>query len=251
MTPAISALHNPFLMKDMQRAAARLDKAVQQGEKILLYGDYDVDGTGAVSLMFAFLSRLTNQLDYYIPDRMSEGYGLGIGGVEYARKQGCTLLLALDCGIKDYAAVNMAATCGLDVIICDHHLPGEQIPNAYAILDPKQPDCPYPFRELCGCGVAFKLVHALALLNNTPVEELASLLDLVAVSTACDIVPLTGRTGYLSNSDYSASTDAPGPDCGHLWKAYIALRHSQFRIWFLVLARPLIRQAGSVMPGMQ
>lgn len=197
MTPAISALHNPFLMKDMQGAAARLDKAVQQGEKILLYGDYDVDGTGAVSLMFAFLSRLTNQLDYYIPDRMTEGYGLGIGGVEYARKQGCTLLLALDCGIKDHAAVNMAATCGVDVIICDHHLPGEQIPNAYAILDPKQPDCPYPFRELCGCGVAFKLAHALALLNNTPVEELASLLDLVAVSTACDIVPLTGENRIL------------------------------------------------------
>lgn len=197
MNPAISSLHNPFEMKDMYRAAERLNQAVHQGEKILLYGDYDVDGTGAVAMMFAFLSRLTSQLDYYIPDRVTEGYGFGIAGVEYARKQGCTLLLAMDCGIKDHEAVNMASTCGIDVIICDHHLPGEHIPAACAVLDPKQPGCTYPFKELCGCGVAFKLIHAIALLNNTPVEELASLLDLVAMSTACDIVPLTGENRIL------------------------------------------------------
>ena len=197
MNPAISGLHHPFEMKDMELAAGRLDKAVQNGEKILLYGDYDVDGTGAVSMMFAFLSRLTSHLDYYIPDRISEGYGFGVQGVEYALNHGCTLLLAMDCGIKDHEAVNMARKHGIDVIICDHHLPGDQIPAAYAVLDPKQPGCTYPFKELCGCGVAFKLVHALALLNNTPVEELASLLDLVAVSTACDIVPLTGENRIL------------------------------------------------------
>ncbi len=195
--PAISGLHNPFEMKDMQKAAGRLDMAIQHGEKILLCGDYDVDGTGAVSMMFAFLSRLTSQLDYYIPDRITEGYGLSIGGIEYARNQHCSLLLAMDCGIKDHEAVNLAADYGIDVIICDHHLPGEQLPAAFAVLDPKQPGCTYPFKELCGCGVAFKLVHALALLHNTPVEELASLLDLVAVSTACDIVPLTGENRIL------------------------------------------------------
>jgi len=197
MNPAISSLHNPFEMKDMHRAAERLNQAVHQGEKILLYGDYDVDGTGAVAMMFTFLSRLTGQLDYYIPDRVTEGYGFGVAGVEYALKQGCTLLLAMDCGIKDHEAVNVANTCGIDVIICDHHLPGEHIPAACAVLDPKQPGCSYPFKELCGCGVAFKLIHAIALLNNTPVEELASLFDLVAMSTACDIVPLTGENRIL------------------------------------------------------
>lgn len=197
MNPAIPGLHNPFEMKDMKLAAERLDKAVQNGEQILLYGDYDVDGTGAVSMMFAFLSRLTSQLDYYIPDRISEGYGLGVQGVEYALNHRCTLLLAMDCGIRDHEAVNMAREHGIDVIICDHHLPGDEIPAAYAVLDPQQPGCAYPFKELCGCGVAFKLVHALAMLNNTPVEELASLLDLVAVSTACDIVPLTGENRIL------------------------------------------------------
>lgn len=197
MSPAISGLHNPFEMKDMYRASERLNQAVHQGEKILLYGDYDVDGTGAVAMMYTFLSRLTSQLDYYIPDRISEGYGFGVQGVEYALNHGCTLLLAMDCGIKDYAAVNMARECGIDVIICDHHLPGDQIPAAYAVLDPKQPGCTYPFKELCGCGVAFKLVHALAMLNSTPIEELASLLDLVAVSTACDIVPLTSENRIL------------------------------------------------------
>lgn len=197
MNPAIASLHNPFEMKDMELAAGRLDKAVQTGEKILLYGDYDVDGTGAVSLMFTFLSRLTSQLDYYIPDRISEGYGLGVQGVEYALNHGCTLLLAMDCGIKDHKAVNMAHEHGIDVIICDHHLPGDDIPAAYAVLAPKQPGCTYPYKELCGCGVAFKLAHAIAMLNSTPVEELASLLDLVAVSTACDIVPLTGENRIL------------------------------------------------------
>ncbi|MBL7829082.1 MAG: single-stranded-DNA-specific exonuclease RecJ [Saprospiraceae bacterium] len=196
--PRIDGLHHPYLMKDMDKAVERLDAALQTGEKILLYGDYDVDGATSVTMMYSFLSRLTQHLDYYLPDREKEGYGLSAAGVEYARTNGCTLLIAMDCGIKGNESVALANRYQIDVIVCDHHLPEGELPAAVANLDPKRPDCPYPYKELCGCGVAFKLAQALALKYNTPSEELASLLDLVAVAIACDIVPITGENRVLA-----------------------------------------------------
>ncbi len=196
--PDIRDLHNPFLMKDMDLAVARLDAALQGNERILLYGDYDVDGTTSVALMYAFLSRLTSNLDYYLPDREKEGYGVSLAGVEYARENACSLIIAMDCGIKANEAVALAKSYGIDFIVCDHHLPEGELPASVANLDPKRADCPYPYKELSGCGIAFKLAQALTLQHNTPSEELASLLDLVAVSIACDIVPITGENRTLA-----------------------------------------------------
>ena len=197
--PTLNDLHNPFEMRDMQVAVERLDQAVRHNERILLYGDYDVDGTTSVALMFAFLSGFHHNLDYYLPDRNKEGYGVSLAGVEYARETGCTLVIAMDCGIKAHAAVEMANSYGIDFIICDHHLPEGALPAAVAILDPKRPDCHYPYDELSGCGLAFKLAQAFALHHNMPVEELDELLDLVAVSIACDIVPMTGENRILAH----------------------------------------------------
>ena len=197
--PTLDDLHNPFEMRDMQVAVERLDQAVRHNERILLYGDYDVDGTTSVALMFAFLSGFHHNLDYYLPDRNKEGYGVSLAGVEYARETGCTLVIAMDCGIKAHAAVEMANSYGIDFIICDHHLPEGALPAAVAILDPKRPDCHYPYDELSGCGLAFKLAQAFALHHNMPVEELDELLDLVAVSIACDIVPMTGENRILAH----------------------------------------------------
>ena len=196
--PSLQDLHNPFLMKDMDAAVERLDKALQRNERILLYGDYDVDGTTSVALMFAFLSGFYRNLDYYLPDREKEGYGVSIASVEYARETGATLVIAMDCGIKAHEAVARAKSYGIDYIVCDHHLPEGGLPGAVANLDPKRPDCPYPFKELSGCGIAFKLAQALAMHHNTPPEELDDLLDLVAVSTACDIVPMIGENRILA-----------------------------------------------------
>jgi single-stranded-DNA-specific exonuclease len=185
-------------MKDMDVAVARLDVALQHGERILLYGDYDVDGTTSVALMYDFLSRLTSNLDYYLPDREKEGYGVSLAGVEYARAEACTLVVAMDCGIKANEAVALAKQYGIDFIVCDHHLPEGALPDAVANLDPKRADCQYPYKDLSGCGIAFKLAQALALHYNTPTEELVSLLDLVAISIACDIVPMTGENRILA-----------------------------------------------------
>lgn len=197
--PSLADLHNPFLMKDMDLAVQRLDRAVQQGERILLYGDYDVDGTTSVALMFAFLSGFHPHLDYYLPDREKEGYGVSLASVDYAHETGASLVIAMDCGIKAHDAVAKARALGIDFIVCDHHLPEGGLPDAVANLDPKRPDCPYPYKELSGCGIAFKLAQALALHNNTPQEEIDDLLDLVAVSIACDIVPMTGENRILAH----------------------------------------------------
>lgn len=197
-SPAFSDLHDPFLMRDMDAAVDRLDRALQSGERILLYGDYDVDGATSVAMMYAFLSPLSSTLDYYLPDREKEGYGLSLQGVEYAREQCCTLMIVMDCGIKGNEAVALARRYGIDVIICDHHLPEGELPASVANLDPKREDCLYPYKELSGCGIAFKLAQAYALKQNTPVEELHPLLDLVAVSIACDIVPITGENRVLA-----------------------------------------------------
>lgn len=196
--PSWADLHSPFLMKDMDAAVERLDVALRRHERILLYGDYDVDGTTSVALMYSFLSGFYRNLDYYLPDRDKEGYGVSLAGVEYARSTGATLVIAMDCGIKANTAVERAQSYGIDFIVCDHHLPEGNLPPSVANLDPKRADCPYPYKELSGCGIAFKLAQALALQNNMPAEEVAHLLDLVAVSIACDIVPMTGENRTLT-----------------------------------------------------
>ncbi len=196
--PSLADLHDPFLMLDMDAAADRLRQAIVQSEKILLYGDYDVDGTTSVALMYSFLHPLHKPLDYYIPDRYREGYGLSLEGIEYAREQGITLLIAMDCGITAVSQAERARAYGIDLIVCDHHLPGPSIPLAVAVLDPKRADCPYPYKELSGCGVAFKLAQGYAQRYDIDDERLWELLDFLVVGIAADIVPMTGENRILA-----------------------------------------------------
>lgn len=201
--PSLDNLHDPFLMKDMEKAVARMEKALSNNEKVLVYGDYDVDGTTAVSLVYSFIRKVLsangNQhlVDYYIPDRYAEGYGISFQGIDFAKENNFTLIIALDCGIKSIDKVDYAKERDIDFIICDHHRPGDTLPAAVAVLDPKRDDCTYPFDELCGCGVGFKLVQAYAQKNNIPFEELAEYLDLTAISIASDLVPVTGENRIL------------------------------------------------------
>jgi len=195
--PTLSQLHNPFLMKGMKEAVERLDQALKNNETILIYGDYDVDGTSAVSLMERYLSTFTDKLFTYVPDRYTEGYGISFQGIDYAEAQGCTLIIALDCGIKAIDKVEYAKEKGIDCIIADHHRPSDQVPDAVAVLDPQQADCPYPYKELCGCGLGFKLAQAYHEYLQRPFSELMPLLDLVAVATAADIVPMDGENRTL------------------------------------------------------
>ncbi|MCM1503303.1 MAG: single-stranded-DNA-specific exonuclease RecJ [Bacteroidales bacterium] len=197
--PSLDNLHDPFLMKDMDQAVWRLQKAVEDGEKILVYGDYDVDGTTAVSLVYSFLIRLTPNVDFYIPDRYDEGYGVSYKGIDWAADNGFTLIITLDCGIKANDKVEYARDKGIDMIICDHHLPENEIPAAVAVLDPKREDCNYPFDDLSGCGVGFKLVQAYSIRNGIPFERIASLLDLLVVSIASDLVSVIGENRILAH----------------------------------------------------
>lgn len=196
--PELSDLHDPMLMKDMDKAVERVERALGDGEKILVYGDYDVDGTTAVSLIYEFFSKYSDQLDYYIPDRYKEGYGVSKAGIDHAAANGFGLIIALDCGIKALDKVAYANEKGVDFIICDHHRPGDELPAAYAVLDPKRADCEYPYKELSGCGVGFKLVQAFAARNEVPDKEWHVLLDLLAVSIAADIVPISGENRVLA-----------------------------------------------------
>lgn len=196
--PSLKTLHDPFLMKDMNRAVDRISTAISRNEKILVYGDYDVDGTTSVALLYAFLRERHTSLDYYIPDRYHEGYGLSQKGIDYAAESNCRLIIALDCGIKSVDKVKYARSKGVDIIICDHHLPGDEIPDATAVLDPKQPGCNYPYKELSGCGVGFKLMQAICRVQNIPFEKIVPYLDLVAVSIGSDIVPMTGENRILA-----------------------------------------------------
>lgn len=196
--PSMGQLHDPMLMLGMREAERRLTEAVDRGEKILIYGDYDVDGTTAVALMYRFLSAFYTNIDFYIPDRYTEGYGISFRGVDYAHENGCTLIIALDCGIKSSDKVEYARQRGIDFIICDHHMPGNDIPQAVAVLDSKQPDDPYPFKELSGCGVGFKLAQAYVQAHNMPASTLTPLLELLAMSIASDIVPLVGENRVLA-----------------------------------------------------
>ena len=196
--PSLGELHDPFLMKDMYNAVSRLEMAVREGEKILVYGDYDVDGTTAVALMYRFLSTLTDKLDFYIPDRYTEGYGISFRGIDYAKQQGCTLIIALDCGIKAVDKVEYARQRGIDFIICDHHTPGDTLPEAVAVLNMKRKDCSYPYKELSGCGVGFKLVQAYAIRHGLSEADFIDLLPLLAMSIASDVVPMTGENRILA-----------------------------------------------------
>ncbi len=196
--PDFSDLHDPFLMADMEKAVERLSKAMRRNEKILVYGDYDVDGTTSVSLVYRFLKNFYSNIDYYIPDRYVEGYGVSIQGIDFAAQNGFSLVVALDCGIKAVEKVKYASSLGVDFIICDHHTPDDELPPAVAVLDPKRADCQYPYKELSGCGVGFKLLQAFASRNNIDFSELIPLLDLLALSIASDIVPITGENRILA-----------------------------------------------------
>lgn len=196
--PKITALHDPWLMKDMQKAVDRIQTAFQKNEKILIYGDYDVDGTTSVALLYGFLKPLHPLVDFYIPHRHREGYGISQAGIDFAIENKFDLIISIDCGIKANEYVAYAKKYGIDFIICDHHLPDNEVPPAYAILDPKQADCNYPYKELCGCGVGFKLMQALAFTLQLPDDSWLKMTDLVALAIAADIVPMTGENRILA-----------------------------------------------------
>ena len=196
--PSLKDIHDPFLMKDMDLAVARIDKAIANQENILVFGDYDVDGTTAVSLVASYLRTLTPNIATYIPDRYAEGYGVSYAGIDFAEDNDFSLIIALDCGIKAIEKVAYASEKNIDFIICDHHKPGDKIPNAVAVLNAKREDCSYPFDELCGCGVGFKLIQALGISRNQTIEEFIPYLDLVATAIAADIVPMNGENRVLA-----------------------------------------------------
>ncbi len=248
--PAFDALHDPFLMKDMQEAVERLERALGDNERIMVYGDYDVDGTTAVALVYSFLSRFTGNLSYYIPDRYTEGYGISFQGIDRAAEERVGLIIALDCGIKSIDKVAYAAERGIDFVICDHHRPGDELPAAVAVLDPKRSDCRYPYKELSGCGIGFKFMQAFAQRNNIPFEDVTSLLDLVAVSTACDIVPVTGENRILTHHGVKQLNDSPRPGI----KSMLGMANVKKRLGVTDLVftiGPRINAAGRIEHGKQ
>lgn len=206
--PSLDELHNPFLMKNMDLAVERLNQAIEKNEKILLFGDYDVDGTTAVALLFGFLKEYSPSIDFYIPDRYDEGYGISFKGIDYAAENGQTLIIALDCGIKAIDKVNYANEKGIEFIICDHHEPGDEIPNCI-VLDPKQKDCEYPYKELSGCGVGFKLLQGFLQNRGEALESLFPFLDLLAISIGADIVPVTGENRVLCSHGLKVLNENP------------------------------------------
>ena len=207
--PQLSQLHDPWLMKDMDKAVDRILLAFQKKEKILVFGDYDVDGTTAVAAMYSFLKKFYTELDFYIPHRYREGYGVSKAGIEYAIENGFTLIISLDCGIKSVELITYAKQQGIDFVVCDHHLPDEELPPAVALLNPKQSDCNYPYKELCGCGVGFKLMTALAEKMNLTPESVYGYLDLVATAIAADIVPMTGENRILAFHGMKKANENP------------------------------------------
>lgn len=209
--PSLDDLHDPFLMRDMDKAIERIGEALARKEHILVYGDYDVDGTTAVSLVYTFLKTYSGNIGYYIPDRYKEGYGISRQGIEWAKENGYSLIIALDCGIKSTDKVEFATSLGIDFIICDHHRPGAEIPKAVAVLDPKRNDCEYPYKELSGCGIGFKLIQAFAQANHVPFVHLEQFLDLVAISIAADIVPITGENRILAYYGLQRINKEPRP----------------------------------------
>ncbi|WP_257669651.1 single-stranded-DNA-specific exonuclease RecJ [Parapedobacter tibetensis] len=210
--PDLSSLHDPFLMRDMDKAIARIEQAIGNNEKVLIYGDYDVDGTTSVAVVYSFFRQFHSRLEYYLPDRYIEGYGISTQGIDYAAENGFSLIIALDCGIKSLDKVTYARQQNIDFIIGDHHLPGECLPDAVAVLDPKREDCAYPYKELSGCGIGFKIIQAFILKNNMDINDCYQYLDLVAVSIASDIVPITGENRVLTH--YGLHKLNTNPCCG-------------------------------------
>ena len=209
--PTLEDLHNPYLMKDMDLAVNRIENAIKNEENILVFGDYDVDGTTAVSLVSAYLKTIYPNIDTYIPDRYDEGYGISFKGIDYAEDNGISLIIALDCGIKSIDHIDYASKKGIDFIICDHHRPGEILPKAVAVLDPKREDCSYPYDELCGCGIGFKLIQALGQNRNQTIQDLLPYLDLVATAIAADIVPMAGENRVLAKFGLEIINSNPRP----------------------------------------
>jgi len=209
--PSLDQLHDPFLMKNMDKAVQRLQKAILNEENILVYGDYDVDGTTSVALVYSYLSNHYKNISYYIPNRYTEGYGISYQGIDFADENDISLIIALDCGIKAVEKIDYANKKNIDFIICDHHLPGDTVPNAVAVLDPKQVDCKYPFKELSGCGVGFKFMQAWAEEEQHEVDPLFSLIDILAVSICADIVPITGENRVLCHFGVKKLNKNPQP----------------------------------------
>lgn len=247
--PKLEELHDPFLMKNMSQAVQRLNDALQTDQKILLFGDYDVDGTTAVALMYSFLRTHSPTIDYYIPDRYAEGYGLSKQGIDYALANNCKLMILLDCGIKSIELVEYGNSLGIDFIICDHHQPGETVPSTI-VLDPKQVDCKYPYKELCGCGVGFKLLQGLIQYNNWKKEDLYKLLDFVAVAIGADIVPVTGENRILAHHGIRLLNEFPRLSFKRL--VTIAKRSFPLTLTDIVFTiAPRINSAGRLYSGKQ
>lgn len=243
--PSLHHLHDPFLMKDMDKAVVRLEKAIACSEKILVYGDYDVDGTTSVVMFYGFLKEIYDNIDFYIPDRYNEGYGISSQGIAWARANGFDLIVSLDCGVKALNRVAEANSYGIDFIICDHHQPGEELPPAYAVLDPKRADCSYPFDELSGCGVGFKLLQAYCLKNQLAPERLYDYLDLLAVSIASDIVPITGENRIFTYFGLKKLNENPRPGLQALIK--IGALKNEINISSIVFCiGPRINAAGRI-----
>ncbi|HVZ24869.1 MAG TPA: single-stranded-DNA-specific exonuclease RecJ [Sediminibacterium sp.] len=241
--PALENLHDPWLMKDMDKAVKRIEAAMGQGERILVFGDYDVDGTTAVAMVFQFLQAIYPNVDFYIPHRYREGYGVSKQGIDYAAETACSLIISLDCGIKSVELIGYAKSLGIEFIVCDHHLPDATLPPAMAILNPKQADCNYPYKELCGCGVGFKLLSALAQTLQLPDERYLKYLDLVATAIAADIVPMTGENRLLAYFGLKQVNTAPCPGIQALLQ--LAGQQKEMSISSLVfLIAPRINAAG-------
>ncbi|WP_347923329.1 single-stranded-DNA-specific exonuclease RecJ [Pontimicrobium sp. SW4] len=245
--PSLSDLYNPFLMKDMDKAVERIETAFFKNENILVFGDYDVDGTSSVALMSSYLKTRTDNVATYIPDRYDEGYGVSIKGIDFAQDNDFSLIIALDCGVKAIDKVAYAKEKGIDFIICDHHRPGNELPNAIAVLDPKRDDCEYPYKELCGCGVGFKLIQALASKENKSVEDLTEYLDLVATAIGADIVPITGENRVLAYFGLQVINANPRPGI----KAIISqVKKEELTITDVVfIVAPRINAAGRMKHG--
>jgi single-stranded-DNA-specific exonuclease len=241
--PQLADLHDPWLMKDMGKAVERILQAVSRNEKILVFGDYDVDGTTSVACMYQFLKKIHSSLDFYIPHRYREGYGVSKAGIDFARENGFTLIISLDCGIKSADLISYAKDIGIDFIVCDHHLPDDVLPPAVAILNPKQKDCNYPYKELCGCGVGFKLISALAPQFNLGDEDVFEFLDLVATAIAADIVPMTGENRILAFHGLKKANENPNKGIKALM--YLSSLRKEMQISNLVfMIAPRVNAAG-------
>ncbi|MBK9283323.1 MAG: single-stranded-DNA-specific exonuclease RecJ [Sphingobacteriaceae bacterium] len=243
--PELGQLHDPFLMKNMEKAIHRINSAIAINEKVLVYGDYDVDGTTAVSIVYSFFKNYIQEIEFYIPDRYREGYGISYAGIDYAAENQFSLIIALDCGIKAIDKIEYANKKNIDFIICDHHLPGEIVPNAFAVLDPKQNDCNYPYKELSGAGIGFKLIEAFSIKNILPPEICYSYLDLAVTSIAADIVPITGENRVMAYHGLKILNTKPRPGIAALLNLYQTKSEVNISSLVFVLG-PRINAAGRI-----